>query len=69
MSAFSVGKTVIQAEMGVNRIQEEYEDANYEAETWASDLTLRYGVFFEQFELIANFEYQNEWFTKLTLLP
>ncbi len=63
MSAFSVGKTVIQAELGVNRIQEEYEDANYEAETWASDLTLRYGVFFEQFELIANFEYQNEWFT------
>lgn len=63
MSAFSVGKTVIQAELGVNHIQEEYEDANYEAETWASDLTLRYGVFFEQFELIANFEYQNEWFT------
>jgi hypothetical protein len=60
MAAFSVGKTVIQAELGVNRIQEEYSDADYKAEIWASDLTLRYGVFFEQLELIANFEYQNE---------
>lgn len=60
MAAFSVGKTVIQAELGVNRIQEEHDEADYKAETWASDLTLRYGVFFEQLELIANFEYQNE---------
>ncbi len=60
MSAFSVGKTVIQAELGLNRSIEKYDEADYKAAIWTSDLTLRYGILFEQLELIANFEYQNE---------
>jgi Putative MetA-pathway of phenol degradation len=60
MAAFSVGLTVIQAEMGVNYTKEKYDKADYKADIWASDLTLRYGILFEQLELIANFEYQNE---------
>lgn len=63
MAAFSVGKTVIQSEMGVNYSKEKYEEnpeSPYKGVNWTADLTLRYGVFFEQFELIANFEYQNE---------
>ncbi|WP_309642108.1 transporter [Flavobacterium sp.] len=63
MAAFSVGKTVIQAELGINRIIEKDKDVDYKAAIWNSDLALRYGVFFEQFELIANLEYQNEKFT------
>lgn len=66
MAAFSVGKTVFQTELGINRIQEKYDDANYEAETWASDLTLRYGVFFEQLEAIATFDYANETYSTPT---
>lgn len=62
MSAFSVGKTVIQSEMGVNYTKEKDNDAQYKGETWDSDLTLRYGVFFEQFELIAHLDYHNETF-------
>ena len=60
MSAFSVGKTVLQAELGVNHIKEKYDLAGYEASVWTSDIALRYGVLFEQFELIANIDYQNE---------
>ncbi|WP_298224852.1 transporter [Flavobacterium sp.] len=63
MAAFSVGKTVFQSELGVNRIIEKDKQADYKAADWASDLTLRYGIFFEQFELIANFDYLNEKFT------
>ncbi len=60
MAAFSVGLTVIQAELGVNYAKEKFDDADYKADIWSSDLTLRYGIFYEQLELIANFEYQNE---------
>ena len=64
MAAFSVGKTVIQSEMGVNYSKERYDETflenGYEAVNWTADLTLRYGVFIEQFEILANFEYQNE---------
>lgn len=60
MGAFSVGKTVFQSEFGVNYIDKDYEDVAYAAEAWESDLTLRYGILFEQLELIASFDYQNQ---------
>jgi hypothetical protein len=60
MSAFSVGKTVIQAEMGVNYNKETNAAAQYDGQILASDLTLRYGVLYEQLELIGNIEYLNE---------
>ena len=60
MSAFSVGKTVIQAELGVNYSKETDENANYDGEIWSSDLTLRYGVLYEQLEVLANFDYLNQ---------
>ena len=60
MAAFSVGKTIIQAEMGVNYSKETDENADYEGKIWSSDLTLRYGVLFEQLEVLANLDYLNE---------
>ena len=48
MAAFSVGKTVFQTELGVNYVDEKYDDADYTAQSWESDLVLRYGLLFEQ---------------------
>lgn len=61
MSAFSVGKTIFQVETGATYSKETNDGLiKYTGETWDADLTLRYGVFFEQLELIANLDYQNE---------
>ena len=63
MAAFSVGKTVFQAEMGVYGFKEKHELQNYEARGFGSNLDLRYGAFFEQLEFILNLQYQNENYT------
>jgi len=58
MAAFSVGKTVIQAETGVYYIKEKHETLDYKDSGLGLDLDLRYGAFFEQLELIMNLQYQ-----------
>lgn len=60
MSAFSVGKTVIQAETGGYYVSEKYDQSQSETQGWGIDLAVRYGAFFEQLELIAEFQYQND---------
>lgn len=60
MSAFSVGKSVIQAEVGVYGINEKHDLLNYKANGFGTDLTLRWGLFREQLELIADIQYQME---------
>ena len=62
MSAFSVGMTVIQAEAGFFGIQEKHDLARYEADGFGSDLSLRYGAFFEQFEIMLDLQYQMDWY-------
>jgi hypothetical protein len=62
-SAFSVGKTVIQAEGGFFGIREEHNKSRYEANGFGSDLSVRYGAFFEQFELMLDMQYQKDWYT------
>jgi len=63
MSAYSVGKTVIQAEGGFFGIKEKHDLARYEANGFGSDLNVRYGAFFEQFELMLDMQYQKDWYT------
>jgi len=63
MSAFAVGKKVIQVETGVYGIKENHRLLNYDANGFGLDLTLRYGLFLEKLELIADLQYQNETFT------
>lgn len=63
MSAFSVGKTVIQAEGGLYGIQEKHDLARYEANGFGMELDVRYGAFFDQFEFIMNTQYQYDWYT------
>ena len=58
MSAFCVGKTVIQAELGVYGVNEKHDLLEYQAKGMGTDLSLRYGAFLEQLEFNIDFQYQ-----------
>lgn len=60
MMAFSVGKTVIQAETGVNYISENHDKLNYSAKGYFADLAVRYGYWKEELEIIAEIQYQKD---------
>jgi hypothetical protein len=60
MSAFSVGKSVFQVETGVYGIKENHSILNYDANGYGVDMTLRWGLFMEKLELIADLQYQSE---------
>jgi Putative MetA-pathway of phenol degradation len=60
MSAFSVGKSVIQLETGVYGIRQKHELLNYDSSGYGIDLTARWGLFLEKLELIADIQYQSE---------
>jgi hypothetical protein len=62
MSAFSVGKTVIQAEVGLYGIREKHDFSRYEANGFGTELDVRYGAFFDQFEFTLNTQYQYDWY-------
>ena len=59
MSAFAVGKSVIQVESGIYGIKENHSIQNYDANGFGIDMTLRWGLFIEQLELIADLQYQS----------
>lgn len=63
MAAFSVGKTIIQAELGFYGYKEEHDILNYEAIGGGTELSVRYGAFFEQLEFSLDMQYQMENFT------
>lgn len=65
MMAFSVGKTVIQAESGLNYIKENHENLQYDAKGFNADLAIRWGFFKEELEIIGEFQYQNDSFNQL----
>jgi Putative MetA-pathway of phenol degradation len=58
MMAFSVGKTVFQAETGTNYIQENHKKLKYDAKGINFDVMLRWGIFREELEFVADFQYQ-----------
>ena len=62
MSAFSVGKTVFQAEMGLYGLQEKHNLSKYEVNGFGTDLSLRYGAFFDQLEFILDLQYQYDFY-------
>ncbi|REH01936.1 transporter [Flavobacterium aquicola] len=62
MSAFAVGKTVIQVETGVFGIKESHDLARYNANGFGVDMELRYGAFLENLEFIADIQYVYETF-------
>ncbi|PAM95408.1 hypothetical protein B4N84_09040 [Flavobacterium sp. IR1] len=62
MSAFAVGKSVIQAEAGVYAIKEKHDLLDYDGSGFGTDLTFRYGAFLEKLEFILDLQYQTESF-------
>ncbi len=62
MGAFSVGKTVFQAELGFYGYDESHDTQNYDAQGIGSNLSLRYGAFLEQLEFDLQLQYQQEWY-------
>ena len=60
MSAFSVGQTVFQAEFGIYGVTEEHSILNTETGGFGSELSLRYGAFLEQLEIIAELDYRTD---------
>lgn len=60
MSAFAVGKSVIQLESGLYGIKEKHSIDNWDANGYGLDLTVRWGLFLERLELIADLQYQYE---------
>ncbi|MGO4820821.1 MULTISPECIES: transporter [unclassified Flavobacterium] len=63
MSAYAVGKNVIQGEVGIYGIKQNHSLLNYDANGFGLDATLRWGLLFERLEIIADIQYQNEKFT------
>lgn len=60
MSAFSVGKSVFQIETGIYGITEKHNLLNEDANGFGIDATLRWGLFMERLEFVADLQYQNE---------
>ncbi|ABQ05449.1 transporter [Flavobacterium johnsoniae] len=60
MSAYSVGKSVIQGEIGVYGIKEKHNLLDYDASGFGTDLSIRYGAFLEQLEFVLDVQYQME---------
>jgi hypothetical protein len=69
MSAFAVGKSVIQVETGVYGIKENHSILGYDANGFGIDMTLRWGLFMEKLELIADFQYQYEFLNPALIYP
>lgn len=58
MMAYSVGKKVIQTEMGLTYISENHDKLNYDAKGFMGELAVRYGVWKEELEAIVEIQYQ-----------
>ncbi len=63
MSAFAVGKSVIQLESGLNYFNEKHSVLDYKASGPIIDFALRYGIFKEQLEFITDFSFQIDKYT------
>ncbi|WP_273567062.1 transporter [Maribacter halichondriae] len=60
VSAYAVGKNVIQAEVGGFYEQSDHSLLNTQSNIWGGDLSLRYGLLFEQLELNYEGTYQTQ---------
>ncbi|MFI8605795.1 transporter [Cellulophaga baltica] len=69
VSAYAVGKNVIQAEFGVGYEQQDHILLNSDSSIWSAELALRYGLLFEKLELIYEGTYQKENITYTNSLP
>ncbi len=59
VSAYAVGKNVIQLEAGLRYEQSDHAALNTQSNIWGTDISLRYGLLFEQLELNYEGTFQN----------
>jgi hypothetical protein len=69
MSAFSVGKSVIQLETGIYGIRQKHNVLSYDAAGYGLDLNVRWGLFLERLEILADIQYQSEEFNPSLIYP
>ena len=60
VSAYAVGKSVVQAEFGVLYEQRDHSDLLWDSDIFGADLALRYGLLLENLEIIWEGSYQNQ---------
>jgi hypothetical protein len=60
VSAYAVGKNVVQLEMGLFYEQEDHGLLNTQSDIWGSVISLRYGLLFETLELNYEGTFQNQ---------
>ncbi|WP_047245666.1 transporter [Maribacter thermophilus] len=60
VSAYAVGKNVVQAEMGLFYEQSDHGLLNTQSDIWGTNFSLRYGLLFEQLELNYEGTFQNQ---------
>lgn len=60
VSAYAVGKNVLQLEMGFGFEQSDHTLLNTQSNIWGSDISLRYGLLFEELEINWEATFQNE---------
>jgi hypothetical protein len=60
VSAYAVGKNVVQAELGLFYEQRDHSILNTQSDLWGTDLSLRYGLLFEQLEVNYEASFQNQ---------
>lgn len=70
VSAYAVGKNVVQAEMGLFYEQQDHSLLNTQSDIWGTDISLRYGLLFEKLELNyeGTFQDQNITYSNFDLL-
>jgi hypothetical protein len=60
VSAYAVGKNVVQLEAGLFYEQSDHSTLNTQSDIWGTDLSLRYGLLFETLELNWEGSFQNQ---------
>lgn len=60
VSAYAIGKGVVQAELGISYEKRNHTDLNYDSNLYGLDFSFRYGLLLEKLELNWEGTYQNE---------
>ncbi|MCW5516634.1 transporter [Muriicola sp. Z0-33] len=60
VSAYAIGKNVLQLEAGLFYEQQDHSTLNTASNIWGSDISLRYGLLFEELELNYEGTFQNQ---------
>jgi hypothetical protein len=69
MSAFAIGKSVLQGEFGINAERRKHDGLLTESGRFGIDFAFRYGLFFEQLEIIWDGSYAFENLTQNIFTP